>query len=66
METTNLLKYLATADPGPLSVVLLEGIDRSELDSEARLDYAKAWDRQQRWAANRAEKALAQLAAARR
>jgi hypothetical protein len=66
METTDLLKHLLTTKPGPLPIALLEGIDRAELDSDARLDYAKAWDRQQRWVANRAEQVCAQMAGNRR
>ncbi len=61
VDDVTMLEHLASTEPGPLSMMVLEGIDPAKLDSDARLDYAKAWDRQQRWSTARAQNALAEV-----
>jgi hypothetical protein len=61
VDDVTMLKHLASAEPGPLSMMFLESIDPTNLDFDARLDYAKAWDRQQRWSTARAQNALAEV-----
>jgi hypothetical protein len=61
VDDVTILEHLASTEPGPFSIAVLEGIDPSTLDFDARLDYATAWDRQQRWATARARNALAEL-----
>jgi hypothetical protein len=61
VDDVTMLKHLANTEPGPFSIMVLEGIDPSTLDFDARLDYAKAWDRQQRWSTARAQNALAEV-----
>lgn len=53
-----LLEHLASAEPGPLAMMMLAGIDVAVLDSDGLLDYAREWDRQQAWATARAQDAL--------
>jgi hypothetical protein len=61
VDDVTMLEHLACTEPGPFSMMVLEGIDPAKLDFDARLDYAKAWDRQQRWATARAQNALAEV-----
>ena len=61
VDDVAILEHLASTEPGPLSIMLLESIDPTQLDFDARLNYAKAWDRQQRWSTARAQNALAEL-----
>ncbi len=58
VDDATILEHLAYEQPGPLSLMLLESMDPTTLDSDGRLKYAKAWDRQQRWATARAQNAL--------
>jgi hypothetical protein len=44
-----MLAELAALEPGPLVMMVLSGIDPATLDDDGRLDYAREWDRQQRW-----------------
>jgi len=53
------LEHLASAEPGPFSMMVLAGIDVAMLDKDGLLDYAREWDRQQAWATARAQDALA-------
>ena len=61
VDDVTMLEHLASPEPGPFSMMVLEGTDPAKLDSDARLDYAKAWDRQQRWSTARAQNALAEV-----
>ena len=61
VDDVTVLAELASLEPGVFPMMLLEGIDPTELDFDARLDYARAWDRQQRWATAQAQNALASL-----
>jgi hypothetical protein len=56
-----MLAELAALEPGPLAMMVLSGIDPTTLDDDGRLDYAREWDRQQRWAAARTQSALAEI-----
>jgi hypothetical protein len=58
VDDATILEHLACEEPGPLSLMLLESMDPATLDFDGRLNYAKAWDRQQRWATARAQNAL--------
>jgi hypothetical protein len=53
VDDATILEHLACEEPGPLSLMLLESMDPATLDFDGRLNYAKAWDRQQRWATAR-------------
>ena len=48
-------------EPGPLAMMVLSGIDPATLDDGGRLDYAREWERQQRWAAACTQSALAEV-----
>lgn len=61
VDDATILEHLACNEPGPLSLMLLESMDPATLDFDGRLNYAKAWDRQQRWSTARAQKALVQV-----
>ena len=56
-----MLAELAALEPGPLAMMVLSGIDPATLGDDGRLDYAREWERQQRWAAARAQSALAEV-----
>lgn len=58
VDDATILEHLACEEPGPLSFMLLESMDPATLDFDGRLNYAKAWDRQQRWTTARAQNAL--------
>jgi len=66
VDDATILEHLACEEPGPLSLMLLESMDPAALDFDGRLNYAKAWDRQQRWATARAQNALSVLRPRRR
>jgi Domain of unknown function (DUF222) len=59
LDDVTMLEHLASAEPGPFSMMVLESIDPSTLDSDGRLAYVKAWDRLQRSIAARVQHALA-------
>lgn len=61
LDDVTMLAHLASTEPGVFSMMVLEGIDPTTLDFDARLDYVKAWDRQQRWATARTQSALAEF-----
>jgi hypothetical protein len=56
-----MLAELAAVEPGPLAMMILGGIDPGSLNDDGRLNYAREWDRQQRWAAARTQSALAEV-----
>jgi hypothetical protein len=58
VDDATILEHLACEEPGPLSLMLLGSMDPATLDFDGRLNYARAWDRQQRWATARAQDAL--------
>lgn len=59
VDDVTMLERLASTEPGLFSMMVLEGIDPTKLDFAARLDYAKAWDRQLRSSTAGAQNALA-------
>jgi Domain of unknown function (DUF222) len=61
VDDVTMLAELAGLEPGPLAMMVLTGIDPATLDDDGRLDYAREWDRQQRWAAARTQSALAEV-----
>ena len=61
VDDVAMLEHLASTEPGPFSMMVLEGIYSSTLDFDGRLAYIKAWERLQRSITARVQHALAEV-----
>ena len=59
LEDAETVQLLAEIEPGPLAITLLNSIDVSCLDEDARIDVVAAWERQAAWVAAQTQRALA-------
>lgn len=62
-DDSRVVELLADLEPGPLAMMLLQGIDQAALDDMSRIAVAAAWERQPAWVAAQTQVALAGVVA---